>query len=184
MASFRLFLLLPFELRAEIGELTVEPRVVEARVCHLRLPRHSKRLKSPTPMPAPLQTCHKARNMKLYQQVVSEIDNDRYIWANLDIDIISMRTDKFCWFVPVSPLIKRLRFEREHSSEAAGLSFYHFEVEELIKSEWANVKEIHAVCADCMWNWHGATQDHYWPCGNTRRPLVCLLELRRANAAV
>lgn len=168
MATFHPFPRLPSELRARIWELTVEPRTVDLRVKH----RHTiipgdtpvPYLVSSTPVPAALQTCQEARNQGLYQQAFSEIAGPdgagrRYVWVNLEIDMVSIGTSLFANYKPVAPVIQRLKFERENSSEF----FYHSEVQEL--RDFVNVKEIHVVCADGMRAWHLATEEHYWPCG-------------------
>lgn len=135
--TFHLFPLLPFELRVRIRELTVEPRMVEVRALHRTIsttelvPRSEcrpwrgmkevsnvvsvPRVTSPTMVPAALQTCLEARNMGLYQRAFAELSpkEPRYVWLNLDIDMVSIRSDPFKWFKPVSHLVRRLRFERE-----------------------------------------------------------------------
>lgn len=96
--TFHPFPRLPFELRARIWELTVEPRVVEVRVVYhdpsplkktdpdawtnewmkKRLPPR-RHLRSPTPVPVQLQTCREAREHLSrhpcggYQRAFSEI---------------------------------------------------------------------------------------------------------------
>lgn len=98
MATFHPFPRLPFELRAQIWEATVEPRTVEV---FIRYKDEIPRLVSTTPVPAPLQTCREARNLKLYRQEFSELllqdqpeykgaVERRYVWLNLDIDTISI----------------------------------------------------------------------------------------------
>ncbi|KAF2809811.1 uncharacterized protein BDZ99DRAFT_36873 [Mytilinidion resinicola] len=166
MATFHPFPRLPVELRARIWEMTVEPRTVEIRLAHAAQPSICH-LFSSTPVPATLQACHEARTHGLYQQAFSEIyyqvPSDgaewRYVWLNLDIDMISIGQTSFFVFKSVAPTIKRLKFERENSDEG----FYHWESSEI--RDFVNVKEIHVVCADGMGAWHKATYEHYFPCG-------------------
>jgi hypothetical protein len=80
MATFHPFPRLPKELRLQIWEATVEPRVVhtECKYCsparyYGRAPRRLMGLSSSTPIPGPLQTCREARNARLYQRVFSEL---------------------------------------------------------------------------------------------------------------
>ncbi len=73
--------------------------------------------------------------------------------------MVSIGRSTFTAFRLVAPLIARLRFERENSDEV----FYHWGVEEL--RNFVNIKEIHVVCADGLRAWHGASEEHYWPCG-------------------
>ncbi|KAI0181180.1 hypothetical protein GGR52DRAFT_21747 [Hypoxylon sp. FL1284] len=162
MSTFHPFPRLPAELRTRIWALSVEPRVVEVRVLpDTRL--RTKRLLSPTPVPAMVQTCQEARSAGMYKQAFSELTataggESRYVWLNLDIDMVSIGKTPFKAFAPVASSIRRLRFERENSDE----SFYHFEVKEL--RAWVNTEEIHVVCEDGMENWHMASTEHAWPC--------------------
>ncbi|KAI1770461.1 hypothetical protein F4818DRAFT_432955 [Hypoxylon cercidicola] len=167
MSTFHPFPRLPFELRISIWAFTVEPRVVEVRT----LPETRtlvEKLISPTPVPAILQTCQEARNLGLYKQEFSELTATeanaaagaelRYVWLNLDIDMVSIGECYLENFAPVALSIKRLRLERENSDE----SFYYFESHLL--RDWKNTEEIHVVCKDGMWNWHRASIEHFWPC--------------------
>ncbi|KAI2471450.1 hypothetical protein F4781DRAFT_111799 [Annulohypoxylon bovei var. microspora] len=167
MSTFHPFPRLPTELRLYIWALAVEPRVVEVRV----VPDHPlkvQRLVSPTPVPAILQTCQEARDLGLYKRGLSEVTatkvnaaagaESRYVWLNLDVDMVSIGKTSFRAFAPVASSIKRLRFERENSDE----SFYHFEVREL--RNWVNTEEIHVVCEDGIEAWHCASHEHHWPC--------------------
>lgn len=167
MSIFHPFPRLPTELRACIWALADEPRVVDVRVVPDNL-LEVQRLVSPTPVPAILQTCQEARNLGLYKQSFSEVTatkantaagaESRYVWLNLDIDMVSIGKTSFRAFAPVALSIQRLRFERENSDEF----FYHFEVRELW--DWVNTEEIHVVCEDGMEAWHGASLEHSWPC--------------------
>lgn len=179
MATFHPFPYLPFELRARVWELTVEPRTVEVRILADReeIPpappgggrrrrakrrrRRLVRLASPTPVPAALQACREARNLGLYQQAFSELSTaeTRYVWLNLEIDMVSIATCHFSYFKPVARLIRRLRFERMIGCD----SFYYFEAREI--RSFVNAKEIHVVCIDGIESWHEASKEHSWPCG-------------------
>jgi hypothetical protein len=163
MATFHPFPRLPFELRAQIWEATVEPRIVEVRIRHKdKIPR----LISPTPVPGPLQTCREARNLKLYRQEFSELPQDRprykgaierrYVWLNLEIDMVSIEDTLLDDLWPVSPMIKRLKFKRESS--------WRFYVDEDYGiCDFVNLEEVHLVCANALEAWHGITSDK-WPC--------------------
>ncbi|XDG05348.1 hypothetical protein ABKA04_004963 [Annulohypoxylon sp. FPYF3050] len=167
MSTFHPFPLLPAEIRALIWTMTVEPRIVEVRVVPDN-PLRVQRLVSSTPVPAILQTCQEARNLGLYKQAFSELtatkinaaagEESRYVWLNLDIDMVSIGKTTFGAFESVALSIKRLRFERENSDDW----FYHFEVKQLQK--WVNTEEIHVVCEDGMEAWHQASYEHWWPC--------------------
>ncbi|KAI5924918.1 hypothetical protein F4810DRAFT_102533 [Camillea tinctor] len=167
MSTFHLFSHLPIELRLHIWASTVEPRIVEVRVVY-KCYGSVQKLITPTPVPAILQTCSEARNLGLYKQAFSEIADtranvaegldSRYVWLNLDIDMVSIGNTMFHVFEHVAKSIKRLRFEREYQKTW----FYHFEKERL--RSWVNVEEIHVVCADGMGAWHKAVERVPWPC--------------------
>lgn len=200
MTTFHPFRLLPFELRARIWELTLEPRTVEVRLLHKDTVVLSdgdrpsdRRLFSPTPVPATLQACQEARNQGLYQQAFYELaavrsrsgfsvrgtpvlqacqearnqgeqavwdDGERrYVWVNLEVDMISIGKTALEKFKSVAPMIKRLKFERENSENF----FYYWESKKL--RNFVNVEEVHVVCADGWRAWHGASDDHCWHCG-------------------
>lgn len=78
---------------------------------------------------------------------------------NFDIDIIDIGASYLGYYKPVSEYIQRLRLKREESAEA----WYHWEVRELL--EFPNLKEIYVVCADGLFSWIGALEEHTWPCG-------------------
>jgi hypothetical protein len=86
----------------------------------------------------------------------------RYVWLNLDIDMVSIGWSNFEAFRPVAHLIKRLRFTRDNTDEywARGR-----ESEEL--HYYKNVSEIHVVLCEGgeFWHWQWAAQDYTWPCG-------------------
>ncbi|PKX89208.1 2EXR domain-containing protein [Aspergillus novofumigatus IBT 16806] len=162
MAAFHLFPRLPFELRARIWELTVEPRTVEMRekreygswgkLLHVT---------SSTPVPAVLQACHEARNQGLYQKAFnfSAGVEPRYVWVNFKIDMISIGHS---WFNSIDLaerlLIRRLTFERENDE-----SFFHFRSHELYEL-YPNLEEIHVICEDGLLAWQDAWRYCPWPC--------------------
>ncbi|KAI1758839.1 hypothetical protein GGR53DRAFT_471948 [Hypoxylon sp. FL1150] len=157
MCPFHHFSRLPSELRVQIWAMTVEPRVVEVRVVPDVGPRDAMRLFTSTPVPAILQTCREARYAGLYKREFAEItpadEEQRYVWLNLDIDMVSIGQTEFSAFEPVAPSVKRLRFERENSYE-----FYLDMTMDLFK----NMHETHVVCLDGMESWHGAIHEHPW----------------------
>ncbi|KAI2638765.1 hypothetical protein GGS26DRAFT_602408 [Hypomontagnella submonticulosa] len=167
MSTFHPFPRLPTELRAQIWALTVKPRIVEVRVVPGN-PSEVRGLVSSTPMPAILQTCQEARSLGLYIQMFSEVTatkvnaaasaESRYVWLNLDIDMVSIGRTSFRAFMPIALSTKRLRFGRKNSDE----SFYHLEVRELW--DWVDTEEIRVVCQDGLEAWHGAPHEHSWPC--------------------
>lgn len=138
---------------------------------------------STTPVPALLQTCREVRNLGLYKQAFAEVeivaaccdpDNPRqykldeaaaftdgagwrYVWLNLEIDIVSVGPSKLYWFEEVALSIRRLKFER-----AGPFEFFEREIGYL--NGFDNVEEVYIVCADRMEMWYGYTLKHSWPC--------------------
>jgi hypothetical protein len=168
MATFHPFPRLPAELRAQIWQMTVEPRFKTKRELGRR---PFSVLTSSTYVPAPLQTCQEARNARLYQRCFSDLAirygypedaERRYIWLNLDIDMVSIGNTDLGAFRPSAHLIKRLRFTRDNTDEdwCRGL-----ECDEL--QHFTNVSEIHVVLCENgdFENWHGASDDYIWNCG-------------------
>lgn len=181
MTTFHPFPRLPAELRAQIWELTVEPRVVDVRVrmehCIWR-GKVTRVVRSSTPVPGPLQTCREARNSRLYQREFSDLDyivtvarknrrprpgpepERRYVWLNLDIDMVSIGSTAIKCYDSVDHSIKRLRLERDSSEE------YWSQIECDLIHNFANATEIHVIIPktqDFM-SWHGASRECWWPC--------------------
>jgi len=159
---FLLFNNLPPEIRARIWELTVEPRTVEIDVTGREFTAEIREciLYSITPVPAPLHTCREARNLGLYKQAFSEVcPKQRYVWVNLDIDMIAIgRKTHLGYFRKIAPLIKRLKFQREHQDEW----WFHFESKEIMN--FINVEEIYVICEDWWDGWWGTSVEFSWPC--------------------
>ncbi|GIJ92114.1 hypothetical protein Asppvi_011089 [Aspergillus pseudoviridinutans] len=163
MAAFHLFPRLPFELRARIWELTVEPRTVEVRVKKdnsLWGEGEILHVTSSTPVPAVLQACHEARNLRLYQQAFnfSSAVEPRYVWVNFDIDMISIGDTGFDINEPAEQLlIRRLTFERENLD----CTFYPRSLE---LEKFSNLEEIHVIYNEGMMAFQDAYEYIPWPC--------------------
>ncbi|GIJ85162.1 hypothetical protein Asppvi_004018 [Aspergillus pseudoviridinutans] len=158
MAAFYLFPRLPFELRARIWELTVEPRTVEVRGKreHGLSWRKLLHVTSSTPVPAVLQACHEARNLRLYQQafIFPSAVERRYVWVNFDIDMISIGDTDFDTMDPAEQLlIRRLTIQRKNE-------FFLFESYHL----FSNLAEMHIICEDGLMAWQEAWEAVPWPC--------------------
>ncbi|GFF32224.1 hypothetical protein IFM58399_03143 [Aspergillus lentulus] len=162
MPAFYLFPHLPFELRARIWELTVEPRTIKL---HFKRERISwgKVLYATcsTPVPAVLQVCHEARNLRLYQQAFSfSTVEPRYVWVNFDIDMISIGNACFDAIEPAEQLlIRRLTIQRQNTA------FFFFESQEL--ETFSNLEEMHIICEDGLVAWRDAWEHISWPCPKT-----------------
>ncbi|USP81240.1 hypothetical protein yc1106_08514 [Curvularia clavata] len=171
MATFHPFCRLPKELRLLIWELTVEPRLVDVRTRFIERPHTRLRAaSSSTPLPAQLHTCQESRKAGLYERSISDItvlegkkneSDQRYIWLNLDVDTIFIH-GRFEVLWPIAHRIKRLRFISKSGEDPW---FFFTPCRELRK--FVNALEIHVVVneTDAFQDWHGASEDYYWPCG-------------------
>ncbi|PKX93384.1 2EXR domain-containing protein [Aspergillus novofumigatus IBT 16806] len=161
MAAFRLFPHLPFELRAQIWQLTVEPRTVEVRVKKVDgLRGKILHVTSSTPVPTVLQVCHEARNQGLYQQAFKFPSGvkPQYVWVNFEIDMISIGDTYFDTIESAEQqLIRRLTIQRENTD-----SFFYSESREL--QMYSNLEEMHVICEDGLLAWQDAWEYVYWPC--------------------
>ncbi|KAJ4418751.1 hypothetical protein N0V85_001306 [Neurospora sp. IMI 360204] len=128
--TFHCFPYLPWELRARIWELSAEHRVVHVGTVEYGEPlrdasvgkRQYKMVVSFTPMPAMLQVCRESRNLGVYRQCFSEVERipdfvpkaswRRYVWLNLDLDIIDIGMQDLRDLKLVAPSIKRLKLVR------------------------------------------------------------------------
>ncbi|KAK4643737.1 hypothetical protein QC761_405540 [Podospora bellae-mahoneyi] len=147
-----------------------------------RLPpvRH---LRSHTPAPAQLHACSEAREHLSkypnggYQKAFSEImttatdgfdpvpeddpqgERNRYVWFNFGIDVMSVGATDLHDFRAVAHQVRRLRLERELSSE------YFSYTESKLFRKFGNLAEVHLVCLDGVLAGYGVTNDIYFPCG-------------------
>ncbi|KAK3485935.1 uncharacterized protein B0T23DRAFT_294316, partial [Neurospora hispaniola] len=127
---FHYFPYLPWELRARVWELSAEPRVVHVRTVESGNPlsdasdgkKEYKTVFSSNPIPAMLQACRESRNLGVYRQCFSEgqrilefapkTTRIRYVWLNLDLDLIDIGKRDLRDLKFVAPTIKRLKLER------------------------------------------------------------------------
>lgn len=97
-------------------------------------------------IPAALHTCREARNHGLYQQVSLHPDEQhtdrRYVWLNLDIDLLNIGTSYLVHFETIAPAIKLLNFSRENTDE------WWFEYEKDLLPIFAGIQELRVVCID------------------------------------
>lgn len=117
---------LPFELRALVWELTAEPRTVDVgllvkETTQIDHEGHDsgvleRNVSSFTPIPVIVQVCREARQLVAYRQLFSELENirdggeRRYVWLNLELDIVDIGEALLDDFIPVAASIKRLKF--------------------------------------------------------------------------
>ncbi|KAL0930179.1 uncharacterized protein CTRU02_214999 [Colletotrichum truncatum] len=206
MPTFHPFPRLPSELRNRIWELTVEPRIVEVRVVYhqpnpanvkgsaelgaqevdwtVKRPPPVRHLRSPTPVPAQLQTCREAREHLTthpvakyrYEKSFCEIvmtryegldpvpegdpERERYVWFNFDIDMFSIGDTDLNEFRPVAHQIRRLRLERAISNE------YFSRTESLLfGNKFRNLAEVYLICLEGIRSAYAATEEMYFSCG-------------------
>jgi hypothetical protein len=114
---------------------------------------------SPTPVPAVLQVCYESRIHAPYQKAFALGNTPRYVWANFELDMISIGET---WFAEIqgrdARLIRRLRFERDNDEW-----FFHFESKEML-DVMAWLEEVHVVCKDSPWAWCVEWEWLGWPC--------------------
>lgn len=178
MATFHAFPRFPFELRAMIWKSTVEPRTVEVSAAMIRKfnfeprtvevsvkkyrrirPIHRIRLTTATPVPAALQVCQEARNLGLYQKAFSEIDPERYVWLNLDMDTVDIGRTNLGLFEKVQLTIKRLRLYRSWFDEG----WNRWEINNV--SGFANLQTVQ-IDIDGFRDMYGVLEDvDHFPCG-------------------
>ncbi|RSL72596.1 hypothetical protein CEP53_000992 [Fusarium sp. AF-6] len=156
MATFHPFPRLPFELRARIWEMTVEPRQVEFRIKTPIWTFRTLYATSTTPIPAVMQACHESRNLGLYQRGLEVGDEPRYIWVNFDIDLISIGKTGFHKLDHYRRIVRRLKFQAENSSD-----FFHSVSREW--KEFTNLSEMYVVCEDGVMAWQDAWEYLSWP---------------------
>lgn len=156
---FHPFPRLPFELRAQIWELTVEPRTVEIRYKREYQDAGSKVLHvtSSTPVPATLQACRDARNLRLYQRAFNAGTEPRYVWVDFEIDTISIGHTDYAVLEPARLMTRRLTFERVNDE-----SFFRLQSKELAR--FSNLEEIHIICEEGLMVWQDAWESLNWPC--------------------
>ncbi|KAF1845492.1 uncharacterized protein K460DRAFT_366366 [Cucurbitaria berberidis CBS 394.84] len=114
-------------------------------------------------IPAALHTCREARNHGLYQQISSDVDDQhvmdrRYVWLNLDIDLINIGTSYLAYFIPIASSFKRLKFSRAITNE------WWCEYEKDLLPRFINAEEIRVLCIDGFWNWGDEVYNFSWPC--------------------
>jgi hypothetical protein len=151
MSTFHLFSLHPFELCAQIWGSTIEPRAVDVCITRVGLIR-TRHLHSSTRIPASLQSCQDARHQKLYHQVFSEMKTHhdtekRYVWLNLDIDIVDVELRYCPDYAKVGASIRRLKMTCANQSD----HFYDFESPKM-ETWYSHLRETHGVCMDGFLN--------------------------------
>jgi hypothetical protein len=115
-------------------------------------------------IPAVLHTCREARNHGLYQQISLDVDNShgagrRYVWLNLDIDVVDIREFYMVYFKPIAATIKRLKLSRDGWDAWWWCRYEKNEIQNFI-----NVKEIRVVCIDGFLHWSLSFRGIPWPC--------------------
>lgn len=183
MGTFKQFSLLPAELRLQIWEATIQPRIIV--ICFSYKPKTNEyllypRLQTRTPVPAPLQTSQEARNhlKGIYHQLYSEqpvelefpigkfdqtIESPRrYVWFMPAIDIVDIGENQLERLRQVAPLVQKLGIERLERDTywlwcEAETEFPHFH----------SLKELRVVTkCDPSAYVKEDIMGRRWPCGN------------------
>lgn len=99
----------------------------------------------------------------MYQQVSLDVDNShgagqRYVWLNLDIDLLDIREFYLVYFKPIAATIKRLNLSRASWDEW----WCRHDKNEI--QNFINVKEIRVVSIDGFINWGFSFRNIPWPC--------------------
>jgi hypothetical protein len=114
-------------------------------------------------IPAAVHTCREARNHGLYQRISLDVDEQsntdrRYVWVNLNIDLVNIGMSYMAYFTPIAPTIKRLKFSRANTDE------YWSGYEKYWLPSFRSVEEIHVLCLDGFENWGDDVNNYPWPC--------------------
>ncbi|KAF2819905.1 hypothetical protein CC86DRAFT_459947 [Ophiobolus disseminans] len=114
-------------------------------------------------IPGVLHSCREARNHGLYQQISLDVDkkheDHRYVWLNLEIDLINIGTSFLNYFIPIASFLKRLKLRRANTDE------WWSEYEKDLLPSFKNVENIYVVCVDGFWGWGDDDVFNYeWPC--------------------
>ncbi|KAG8410221.1 hypothetical protein J3458_018256 [Metarhizium acridum] len=172
MDAFHPFPRLPYEIRAIIWALAVEPRTVDVRaISGSRLPRgflysadpreEGKDPYVPVFPPAILHTCREARQQNIYQKVFyshsTNQPEERYTWINYDTDMIDIGLGYLETIQHIGSAIRRLRLNRENSE-------FWFWTESKDLEKFPNVVEYHLVAEDNLESWCDAWDDFNWSC--------------------
>jgi hypothetical protein len=129
------------------------------------LPYHPYVHLTSSTVPAVLQTCREARNQGLYHQVSLDGENQplndhRYVWLNLNIDMIHIGTWNMAYFLPLASSIRRLKLSRSIPRE--------FDHELDLVSRFVNAGEVHLVCLGGFIDWGEEVDAVNWPCGKEK----------------
>ncbi|KAJ4416951.1 hypothetical protein N0V85_002068 [Neurospora sp. IMI 360204] len=199
-ASFHHFPHLPWELRSRIWEQTVEPRTVEPRTVEVSITYYKKpvtdemmakynlepsnfpwisvrRLRSSTPVPAPLHACREARNhltkekdglgyhyyQKALQYLLAATWQGRFMKLQPDFRL-ELGLDpgpRYIWINFERDMISigRTPFDKFVSfyKDIKRLKFEREHDDDFIDyngfCRWDNLQEVHIVCADGLDNW-------------------------------
>lgn len=116
-------------------------------------------------IPAILHTCREARNHGLYHQVSLDgedqpLTDQRYVWLNLNIDMIHIGTWNMAYFLPLASSIRLLKLSRSIPDE--------FDDEMDLVSRFVDAEEVHLVCLGGFINWGEEVDAVNWPCGKEK----------------
>ncbi|KAI4707901.1 hypothetical protein J4E89_007530 [Alternaria sp. Ai002NY15] len=194
MTTFHPFPRLPLELREQIWKDTAEPRTVDVRRVRDRWSQRHGQLASSTPIPAILQSCREARNLKLYKRVHFEVDVVKKFENNHAPEVLiekfftpeeergekegpkEIETEqRYTWLdLDIDMLDIGTSTFCDYISIASAVKRLKFERDDPAGSDlhelmdFVSVDEIHIVCPDGFWLWAGALYNYDWPCAEEK----------------
>jgi hypothetical protein len=98
---------------------------------------------------------------KAFKELAASIDQGLpFVWANLDIDIVSFGYVDHKDYEAVGALVQRLQISERDSPSCGADHWYSLDL-----GYFQKVKEIYVICKGGMWTWHYDVDEQYWPCG-------------------
>lgn len=128
-------------------------------------------------IPAILHASRDARNHGVYQRVFLDGEDQpvvdrRYVWLNLDIDLINIGSWDLAYFLPIATTVKRLKLSRATPED------WDHELDLL--SNFNNLEEVQLVCVGGFVYWGEDVDAVKWPCGKEKlrflEPLIAFTD--------
>ncbi|KAJ3496266.1 hypothetical protein NLG97_g2786 [Lecanicillium saksenae] len=152
---------LPYEIRAAIWTLAVQPRTVLVSTVHPDQtltptyqtysppPPQQLYFSSPTPTLNLFHVCHESREhvIKNYQRIcLNEVPGEPCFWIDFNIDILDIGQSYLEYFSRFGPLIRRIKLTRDVCCEA-----WFFECRLFV--EFYRLVQCFVVAEDGWWAW-------------------------------
>lgn len=157
--SFTLFMYLPFELRARVWELAVEPRTVKVGP-YQKPPSYDLatgemgEIPVPSlgaiPVPAIVQVCREARRQGPYQTIFENLNfvstesaKRRHVWFSPEFDLLEVEHISTCSHMEFAPQVRRLKLVRKFPCAP----------DFVLLQKCTNLKELHLVPRHSAYDW-------------------------------